>query len=653
MPPVVAAPAVVIGAAGAFWYSLTLLFGLDTASPARFISGAVLGLGGFALLATSPAAPADRVVPPPWRHSIGYGLLCTVAMWFVSAAAVDGWSHGFIAVLGGLSCTAAGRRTAASRNERIVHQITLVLIMLAALERVINAIFLDHDPYLGLGILISALAAVFLPVERFQRWSLRLVPGKDRQSLEKPQDIREYRNEVLALAAFLAPTDIPKSLAVAAAQAAGAGRASSLRTLAPVALTEVGADSLSLNPIMQEFAWQRMLAEERKEWATRAVRMLAGSFPENYWDAGTWPRCERLLPHAVAAAAHAEKLDVARGAAAVLLDRAGGYLAECGRRAEARALLTSAVSHAAAGFGDTAEETATMHAHLARLNEPGNTTVDLSTVDAPSARRPDSPDRTSLALHFASLGDTHRDAGDAKTARRHYLSALTHARYALGRKHPLVADLRGRLNALPGPTRAEADEKRLVLGCFSLVVAALLICVGFALFRNVGDEGMRAADDQLTSTAQLAELCDSSPRYFPDAAPFTGQPPHPARFFRRTETGDAFQPEPYQPAPAPAQATQLVGCAVQTRTGPRIAMCKYTDQPEIPLHQATYLLTVYETRTGIKLGTQTITAPRGQCPASYDEPAEDQPWMLYAGPGDDQYQQALVPIEDVLTTRPS
>lgn len=652
MPFVVAAPAAVIGATGALWYLLTLLLGLDSHTPARFISGVVFGLGGFVLLAASSNAPVDRVAPPPWYRSISVGLLCTLALWLVSAAAFSGWSGWLIAVLGGLSCVAADRRTMGSRRERTVHQALLVFVMLATVERVVTTLFVEDDAYVGLGVLCSVLVAIFLPVERFQRWSLQLVPTAQNGLVERPKDIEGYRNEVLALAAFLEPADIPKSLVVAAAQAAGAGRASSLRTLAPAAISETGVDSLHVSPIAQEFARTRMLAEERKAWAARAVRMLAESFPENYRDTATWPWCERLLPHALTAAKHAEELDVARGVAALLLDRVGGYLVECGRPTEAREVTSSALAHASAGFGDTSTQVATLHARLARLNEPGNVTVDMA--DSPLVEVPDAGDRTALAFHFTSLGDTRRDEGDVAAARRHYTAALAHARYSLGRKHPLVADLRARLDALPGRSKPESDEKRLVLGCFSLVVAVVLICVVFAVIRNVGGDGrMSESDVALTKVEQLADLCAAEPRYYPDAAEFTGAAPHPVHIFRRSNYDKSFRHEPFRVADAPVQETQLVGCAVQTRTGPRVTMCTYPDRPEIPLHQATYLLTVYETRTGVKLGTQTITASRGQCPTTYEPPPEDKPWMLYAGPSDDQYKQALVPIEDVLTTRPT
>ncbi len=664
MPFVVAAPAAVIGGLGAFWAALTLLIGLD----AGFVSGIVLGVGAFVLLALSYGAPIARVTPPPWRRSLLLGLVCGAALWLVGLAALGPADAGLVALAGGLACAAADRRTAATRRAVLMHRALLVLLLLVTLEPLVAKAFFESDPFPGLGALCAVIAAAFIPTDRIRHWLAARRPAPAKVIY---RDFGRHRPEGLALAAFLAPVDIPKSLLIETAHTVGVGRASSLRGLAATAMVDTGPDALNVSSQAQDFARQRMLADERRWWAARAVRMLADAFPPGPWsspEARAW--CERLVPHALMVAQWAEQHNVERGAVTLLLDEVAGYLAHVGRLEDARSVAGLAVTHAAAGFGPTSPEVATLHA---RVEQPEQAAVD----------------RAELAYQFALLGDGHREAGDFDAARRDYRTALVHARSALGGRHELVADLRARLVALPAPSPDESNERRLVLGCFSLVVATVLICVAFVVVRGIGDSSMRTSGDPLVRVEQLAELCASSPRYFPAADAFAGPEPHPARLFRRSNHDNGFTLEPYTTIPAAPTAppgaaqsappttraaatpstgvpsappsgaltaptaTQLVGCVTQTRTGPIIAACRYPDRPEIPLHQATYLLNVFETRTGAKLGTQTIAVTTGQCPPSFQPPPDSKPWMLYAAPADAQYRQALVPIEDLLIRPPS
>jgi len=715
MPFVVAAMAAVIGAIGGFM----ALFGVEPG----YFSGLLFGLGAAILLAATGKSPVERVSPPPWYRTILIGLWCGAALWLIgwSALGVDGWAT---ALVGAAACAIADRRTLLSRATRNLHRGLLFAVVLAAAESLVT------QPIVGLAALTGAGAGLLFPVDLLQRSRLRAGSSHSRP------DSGGYRNEALAVAAFLDSTDIPKGMVTHAAREAGAGRASSLRTLAAGALLEVAPDSWQARPMVQEFARKRMLPEERKAWAGRAVRMLAQHFPQDP-KAGA-EVCERLVPQALAAVGHAEVLDVERGPAAVLLNRVAAYLAASGRREEAQAVLERALAHASAGFGEASAEVATLHAHLAQgrsavssslpgspeisesaapsgspgsaapsgspgsaafAGSPGSAafagsfvsggspasdassgpsassglsafsgpsgasaSYDLAASSASSASADPSASsgfsnadgysgRSALAFSFAQTGDIRRDAGDIAGARRDYRSALSNARFSLPRNHPLVADVRARLAALPQPSRDDANEKRLVLGCFGLVVATVLICVGFTVVRDLNESRSKASDKELTSADQLVEVCHSNQRYFRDAAAFAGPEPHPAQVFRRTNNDTGFKRELFGGDVDPRK-TQLVACALQARTGPPLAICKFAAQPEIPLHEASYQVTIYETWTGQRLGSQTVTATTGQCPPVYVPPPQGKPWMLYAAPSDDQYRQALQPVLDLLPPEP-
>lgn len=711
MPFVVAAPAVVIGAIGGFM----ALFGVEPG----YFTGILFGLGTSIMLAATGRMPVERVSPPSWRRTILIGIFCATAIFSIgwSALGLGGWAT---ALVGGAACAVADRRTTLSQPTRNLHRGLVVAVLLAAIESLVT------QPIVGLAALTGAGAGLLFPLDLLMRppWA---------RSGSAHSKSAGYSNEALAIAAFLDPTDIPKSLVTEAARDAGAGRASSLRTLAIGAFSEVGPDSWQARPMVQEFARKRMLEEERRAWAAKAVCMLVLRFPQAP-KAGD-ELCERLVPHVLAAVGHAEAFNVERGPAAVLLDRVAAYLTAMGRLEEAQAVRERAIAHAAAGFGESSAEVATLHSHLVRgritvsaaATSPANPaasspegggingsgrfgsaagvsgtaafsgTAGVSGADGDSGAdrgsgasggsgSGDSPRpkgvarafsrlpvipvgvggldpstftvengysrRSALAFSFAQTGDVRLEAGDVAGAQRDYRAALSSARFSLPRNHPLVIEIRTKLAALPQPARDEDNEKRLVVGCFTLVVATVLICVGFTVVRGLNETGSKASDQELTSANQLVEVCNSNQRYFQDAAVFAGPDPHPAHIFRRGNNDSGFRREQFGGDTDPRKI-QLVACALQTRTGPPLATCKFTSQPEIPLHEATYQVTIYETWTGRRLGSKTIAATKGECPSSYVSPPQGKPWMLYAVPSDDQYRQALQPVLDQLPTVPS
>jgi tetratricopeptide (TPR) repeat protein len=150
-----------------------------------------------------------------------------------------------------------------------------------------------------------------------------------------------------------------------------------------------------------------------------AVRLLAEAFPrEGYIDPEVWPTCSQLLPHAVAAAGHAEHHEVEPAATSRLLDRAESYLHGRARYAEAKPLAERALALAEATFGPVSEIAATRLSNLAAL----------------------------LA-----------DQGDLDGARTLYERALVICEARLGADHPTTA---ASLNNLAGVLRGQRDLSR-------------------------------------------------------------------------------------------------------------------------------------------------------------------------------------------------
>jgi hypothetical protein len=122
--------------------------------------------------------------------------------------------------------------------------------------------------------------------------------------------------ELLNLCAFLAPDDIP-----IAALRKGKNRlpdllaetvADELRfdeavaALRRYSLIERSEDGLFVHRLVQMVARDRLIDDERQVSAEAAVRVVDDSFPQQSDDVRTWSECERLLPHALAAAEFGE-----------------------------------------------------------------------------------------------------------------------------------------------------------------------------------------------------------------------------------------------------------------------------------------------------------------------------------------------------------
>jgi transcriptional regulator with XRE-family HTH domain len=67
------------------------------------------------------------------------------------------------------------------------------------------------------------------------------------------------------------------------------------------------AQTFSLHHLVQAVLQEEMSAEERAAWQQRVISLLDDVFPEVTYD--VWGRCDRLLPHVLAAAAFAEQAE--------------------------------------------------------------------------------------------------------------------------------------------------------------------------------------------------------------------------------------------------------------------------------------------------------------------------------------------------------
>lgn len=167
---------------------------------------------------------------------------------------------------------------------------------------------------------------------------------------------------ILRLCAFLAPVPVPLHLFAAAARSLpepvrGAvadphAWSRAIRVLGDAALAEVALGTpdappqLVVHSLMQRVVRASLEGEAARDdlvaWAGWVVGLLEAAFPAEPEDRGTWPVCAALLPHALAATGHAERLDAAAGDVASLLCRVGRYLVSCGMPVDAVRVLRKA-----------------------------------------------------------------------------------------------------------------------------------------------------------------------------------------------------------------------------------------------------------------------------------------------------------------------
>ncbi len=172
---------------------------------------------------------------------------------------------------------------------------------------------------------------------------------------EAPQAV-----ELLHLCAFLSPENIGRDLladGVRYLETAG-GRLPDERVdemvvaLSRYSLVDASNGSVSLHRLTHALARQRLTHDEQARWAGAAVELTAGAMRFDGQEPATWWACAELLPHALSAALHAERLGVAPQHVADVYSATGRYLLKQSRLLEARPILERALALAKRLFGD-------------------------------------------------------------------------------------------------------------------------------------------------------------------------------------------------------------------------------------------------------------------------------------------------------------
>jgi tetratricopeptide (TPR) repeat protein len=280
-------------------------------------------------------------------------------------------------------------------------------------------------------------------------WSLSL----DRVHQEAPA-----AEALLSLCAFLAsdvprglpreqPQVLPEQLAQAVSDPLAYNRM--LAVVGRYSLATVSPTTVGVHRLVQAVIQARLGEQGERRWAEVAMGLVRAGFPNESWEVATWPACERLLPHVLTVAGHADRLGVAGGeAAGWLLDRASTYLRERGQYRQARPIAQRAVTITETALGPADPEVAWRCDNLGRvLQDLG----DLAGAKAQYERALEigeaalGPDHPNVATYRNNLGRVLQDLGDLAGAKEQLERALAMSEAALGPDHPTVATYRNNL----------------------------------------------------------------------------------------------------------------------------------------------------------------------------------------------------------------
>jgi tetratricopeptide (TPR) repeat protein len=258
--------------------------------------------------------------------------------------------------------------------------------------------------------------------------------------------------ELLALCAFLAaeaiphrllrakPQVLPRRLRRVVAEELAYGEA--VGVLHGFSLLELEPAGVGVHRLVQAVTRRRLDPRERAAWAARAVTLLLAAWPEESWLPAAWPWCGQLLPHALAAAEHAEQLGTAREATGALLNQVGLYRAGRAELPAARATLERALAIKEAAYeADHSQVAVTLDNLGLVLGELGELAAARARLERALAIRELAygPDHPQLARTLTNLGNVLAELGKLPQAHAYHERALAIFEAAYGSDHPQVA----------------------------------------------------------------------------------------------------------------------------------------------------------------------------------------------------------------------
>jgi hypothetical protein len=280
--------------------------------------------------------------------------------------------------------------------------------------------------------------------------------------------------DVLRFSVFLAPDAIPFELLTGGARELGphvrdaVAKADNdpllvndlLPPLSRFSLIRIDGDTKTygIHRMVQEVLRATMNDATRRRWTERTVRAVNAAFPAV--EHANWPRCGRLLPHALVIASWIDRDNMKSEEAGSLLNSLSLYLYNRGQYGEAEPLYLQARKIRRVALGERHPKYAQSLNNLALLYESmdRHAEAELLQLEAKEIYRVAVGERhphyatslNNLAWLYAAMG-RHAEAEPL------YLQAMEIRRVAVGERHP---DYAGSLNNLAGCTPRWAGTAR-------------------------------------------------------------------------------------------------------------------------------------------------------------------------------------------------
>ncbi len=257
---------------------------------------------------------------------------------------------------------------------------------------------------------------------------------------------------LMNLCAFLAPDDIqlkvlregaellPPPLAATVADELEFDDA--VGALRRYSMIEIENNSLSFHRLAQAVARDKLAADEKKQWAEAAVKLIDRAFPFASIDVRAWPECSRLLSHSVASTGYAEQQQVALEETARLLNQTSGYLLGRAQFAEVIRLSERALKIVEKAYGENHPAAAACLSNIgAALYGQSDFTGAQAYYDQALAIEEAhyGSEHPNVALRLDSLGEALRKMGQYDQALELHERALAINEKINGPDHPSIA----------------------------------------------------------------------------------------------------------------------------------------------------------------------------------------------------------------------
>jgi DNA-binding SARP family transcriptional activator len=261
--------------------------------------------------------------------------------------------------------------------------------------------------------------------------------------------------QLLCLCAYLAPDEIPLSLAQEGAEFYPEPLATAAQdplllhdavaALRRYSLVTIDQEALTVHRLVQAVVRDGLSEEEQRAWATAAVRLVSKGFPgwPDEWlgDVRTWARAAPRLPHALACLELAVPLGVAADDVMPLFDKVGWYLIYIGDRDQGRLCLERSVEVAERDYGPAHEM---LIDRLRQVAQARGHSTELYARALDIAEKALGPEHPRVVECLVDLGDALIGEDDAR-ARDCYLRGLTIAEAVEGPGGKLVSRALGSL----------------------------------------------------------------------------------------------------------------------------------------------------------------------------------------------------------------